>query len=165
MIIILFTVFLFNQKEVSSQTEEEQILSSSDDNIVKVLLSSLTRDTFLSNRKMCLSLKMNNDQFIYCLSVPTERSLLPNGGGTNSVVLWRQHRKGIVKLFDTWHVLVQKENVLVLKNMIINSFTVFLFRQKEVSSRTEEEQILSTSDDNIVKVFFKFSDTWHVLVQ
>ena len=50
-----FTVFLFQQKEVSSQTEEEQILSSSDDNIVKVLLSSLTRDTFLSNRKMCLS--------------------------------------------------------------------------------------------------------------
>ena len=40
MIIILFTVFLFNQKEVSSQTEEEKILSSSDDNIVKVLLSS-----------------------------------------------------------------------------------------------------------------------------
>ena len=87
MIIILFTVFLFNQKEVSSQTEEEQILSSSDDNIVKVLLSSLTRDTFLSNRKMCLSLKMNNDQFIYCLSVPTERILFPNGRGTNFVVL------------------------------------------------------------------------------
>ena len=52
-----FTVFLFQQKEVSSQTEEEQTLSSSDDNIVKVLLSSFTRDTFLSNRKMCLSLK------------------------------------------------------------------------------------------------------------
>ena len=50
-----FTVFLFQQKEVSSQTEEEQTLSSSDDNIVKVLLSSFTRDTFLSNRKMCLS--------------------------------------------------------------------------------------------------------------
>ena len=52
-----FTVFLFQQKEVSSQTEEEQTLSSSDDNIVKVLLSSFTRDTFLSNSKMCLSLK------------------------------------------------------------------------------------------------------------
>ena len=52
-----FTVFLFQQKEVSSQTEEEQTLSSSDDNIVKVLLSSFTRDRFLSNRKMCLSLK------------------------------------------------------------------------------------------------------------
>ena len=94
MIIILFTVFLFNQKEVSSQTEEEQILSSSDDNIVKVLLSSLTPDTFLSNRKMCLSLKMNNDQFTYCLSVP----------------------------------------------------------QEIISSQTEEEQTLSSSDDNIVKV-------------
>ena len=49
--------------------------------------------------------------------------------------------------------------------MIIISFTVFLFQQKEVSSQTEEEQILSTSDENIVKVFFKFCDTWHVLVQ
>ena len=49
--------------------------------------------------------------------------------------------------------------------MIINSFTVFLFQQKEVSSQTEEEQILSTSEDNIVKVFFKFSDKCHVLVQ
>ena len=58
-----------------------------------------------------------------------------------------------------------KKNVLVFKRMIIISFTVFLFQQKEVSSQTEEEQILSTSDDNIVKVFFKFSDTWHVLVQ
>ena len=45
------------------------------------------------------------------------------------------------------------------------SFTVFLFQQKKVSSQTEEEQILSTSDDNIVKVFFKFCDTWRVLVQ
>ena len=45
------------------------------------------------------------------------------------------------------------------------SFTVFLFQQKEVSSQTEEEQILPTSDDNIVKVFFKFCDTWRILVQ
>ena len=49
--------------------------------------------------------------------------------------------------------------------MIIISFTVFLFQQKEVSSQTEEEQIPPTSDENIVKVFFKFCDTWHVLVQ
>ena len=49
--------------------------------------------------------------------------------------------------------------------MIIILFTVFLFNQKEVSSQTEEEQILSSSEDNIVKVFFPFCDTWHVLVQ
>ena len=49
--------------------------------------------------------------------------------------------------------------------MIIILFTVFLFQQKKVSSQTEEEQILSTFDDNIVKVLCKFFDTWHVLVQ
>ena len=107
MTIISFTVFLFQQKEVSSQTEEEQILSTSDDNIVKVFYN------------MC----------------------------------------------HTWHVLLQYENVLVVERMTIISFIVFLFQQKEVSSQTEEEQILTTSDDNIVKVFFKFCDTWHVLVQ
>ena len=58
-----------------------------------------------------------------------------------------------------------KKNVLVFKRMIIISFTVFLFQQKEVSSQTEEEQILSNSDEHIVKVFFKFCDTWHVLEQ
>ena len=47
-----FTVFLFQQKKVSSQTEEEQILSTSDDNIVKVFLSSVTRDAFSFNRKI-----------------------------------------------------------------------------------------------------------------
>ena len=52
MIIISFTVFLFQQKEVSSQTEEEEILSTSDDNIVKVFLSSVTRDAFSFNRKI-----------------------------------------------------------------------------------------------------------------
>ena len=52
MIIISFTVFLFQQKEVYSQTEEEQILSTSDDNIVKVFFKfCLTRDMFSSNRK------------------------------------------------------------------------------------------------------------------
>ena len=47
-----FTVFLLQQKKVSSQTEEEQILSTSDDNIVKVFLSSVTRDAFSFNRKI-----------------------------------------------------------------------------------------------------------------
>ena len=47
-----FTVFLFQQKKVSSQTEEEQILSTSDDNVVKVFLSSVTRDAFSFNRKI-----------------------------------------------------------------------------------------------------------------
>ena len=49
--------------------------------------------------------------------------------------------------------------------MIIILFTVFLFEQKEVSSQTEEEEILSTSDDNIVKVCFKICLTCHVLLQ
>ena len=49
--------------------------------------------------------------------------------------------------------------------MIIISFTVFFFQQKEVSSQTEGEQILSSSDDNVVKVFLMFFDTWHVFVQ
>ena len=48
--------------------------------------------------------------------------------------------------------------------MKIILFTVFLFQKKEVSSQTEEEQIPLTSDDNILKVFFKLCDTWHVLV-
>ena len=47
-----FTVFLFQQKKVSSQTEEEHILSTSDDNIVKVFLSSVTRGAFSFNRKI-----------------------------------------------------------------------------------------------------------------
>ena len=42
-----------------------------------------------------------------------------------------------------------------LKKIIIILFTVFLFQQKEVFSQTEEEQIRSTSDDNIVKVYIK----------
>ena len=59
MIINSFPVFFFflQQKEVSSQTEDVHILSTPDNNIVKVFLSSVSRDTFLSNRKMCLSLK------------------------------------------------------------------------------------------------------------
>ena len=46
------------------------------------------------------------------------------------------------------------------KRMIINSFPVFfLFQQKGVSSQTEDVHILSTPDNNIVKVFLKFCDT------
>ena len=45
--------------------------------------------------------------------------------------------------------------------MIVTSFTVFLFQQKEVPTQMEEEQILSTSEDNIVKVFFKLCETGH----
>ena len=41
MIIILFIVFLFQQIEVSSQTEEKRILSASTDNIVKVFFLAL----------------------------------------------------------------------------------------------------------------------------
>lgn len=48
------------------------------------------------------------------------------------------------------------------KRMIINSFPVFFFQQKGVSSQTEDVHILSTPDNNIVKVFLKFCDTWHV---
>ena len=47
-----------------------------------------------------------------------------------------------------------RKKVLVFERMTIISFMVFLFQQKEVSSQTEEERILSTSTDNIVKVFF-----------
>ena len=57
MIINSFTVFLFQQKEVSSQTEEGHILCVTDNNIAKVFLSSVTRDTFSSNREMCLCLE------------------------------------------------------------------------------------------------------------
>ena len=49
--------------------------------------------------------------------------------------------------------------------MIIILFTVFLFQQEKVSSQTEEDPILLTFDENIVKVFFKLCHTWHVLVE
>ena len=36
---------------------------------------------------------------------------------------------------------------------------LFLFQQKVVFSQTNEEQILTTADNNIVKVLFKLFDT------
>ena len=54
-----------------------------------------------------------------------------------------------------------RENVLVLKEWLSIHF-LFFFQQKGVSSQTEDVHILSTPDNNIVKVFLKFCDTWHV---
>ena len=154
MIINSFTVFLFQQKEVFSQTEEEQTLSSSDDNIVKVFFKFCdTWHVLVQKENMLLFKRMIIILFTVFLFQKKEVSSQTEEEQTLST-----SDDNIVKVFynmwRTWHVLLQLENVLVVERMVIISFIVFLFQQKEVSSQTEEERILSTSTDNIVKVIF-----------
>ena len=69
----------------------------------------------------------------------------------------------------------KKETHLYTHTHKLIQCTVILFQQKDVWSQgwqnmllfclTEDQCTLSTPDNNIVKVYFKLCDTWHILVQ